>query len=82
MRDRLDRSKRLGQAIRFLSSSLSELRGLVPLIGILFVFIGFVSLMIDAFAGLQWLYILGLLLQNIGILIALVGLLLSEPLGK
>jgi hypothetical protein len=82
MRRYLDRSTLLSNAISFLSNSLARQRGLVPVIGISFIAVGFILLLMNVFVGAAVIEFFGILLQGTGILLALIGLLLAEPLGK
>jgi flagellar motor component MotA len=82
MRRWLDESKQIARLIDTLSNSLAKRQGLVPLIGILLALIGFIILLVNIFVPHRALELVGLSLQSIGIIAALIGLLLSEPLGK
>lgn len=82
MRDRIDRSRRIGRLIEFLSNSLAQQRGLVPVIGLLITIIGWLILLVSVFVQNRFVEFSGLFLQGIGIIAALIGLLLSEPLGR
>jgi hypothetical protein len=79
---RIDRSSWLAKLIASLSEFMSKRRGLPVVIGIGLVIISFVIQIFDVYSDSQLLHLLGVVIQNIGILIALIGLLLSEPLGK
>jgi hypothetical protein len=78
----LDRSPRINRLINFLSNSLAKQQGLVPLVGIALATLGLVLLLINVMATSRILEFAGLFLQGVGILLSLIGLLLSEPLGK
>lgn len=82
MRKQLDRSKLLSNIISFMSNSLAKQQGLVPVIGISLFIIGLILLLINVFVSVRILEFLGILLQGFGVLAALIGLLLTEPLGK
>ena len=68
MLQRLDESKALNQIIKFASNSLAEQRGLVPVIGIGIMFVGFLLLLIQVFMGAStaklWIEFFGVLLQG------------------
>jgi hypothetical protein len=79
---RLDRSPALARIIASVSEFMAKRRGLPVVIGIIIVILSFLVQLIDAFAPSRFLNILGIVMQNSGILIALIGLLLAEALGK
>jgi len=79
---RIDQSPTLNQLIKWLSNSLARQRGLVPIVGVALVLVGWLLLLVNVFFDSRWLEFPGVLLQGLGILAALVGLLLAEPLGK
>lgn len=79
---RIDRSPLLARWIEHLSTFLARRRGLPVVAGILLVVISFVLQLLDVYAASQAVRLLAVIFQNIGILLALVGLLLAEPLGK
>jgi len=79
---RVDRSPLLARWIERLSTFLARRRGLPVVAGIVLVILSFVLQLLDVFAASQVLRLLSVILQNVGILLALIGLLLAEPLGK
>jgi uncharacterized membrane protein len=79
---RINHSPALAHFIEFISEFMSKRRGLPIVIGIGIVVISFIIQLIDFVAPSRLLQLLGLITLNIGILTALIGLLLSEPLGK
>ncbi len=79
---RIDRSALLARWIERLSTFLARRRGLPVVVGILLVIVSFGLQVLDIYAASQGLRLLAVVLQNIGILLALIGLLLAEPLGK
>ncbi|MBI5669859.1 MAG: hypothetical protein HZC41_17825 [Chloroflexi bacterium] len=79
---RIDRSPFLARWIERLSTFLARRRGLPVVIGILLVVVSFVLQVVDVYAVSQALRLLAVVFQNVGILLALIGLLLAEPLGK
>ncbi len=79
---RIDQSPRLAQLIASLSEFMAKRRGLPVVIGIGLVVISFIIQLIDVYSVSPTLRLLGVITQNVGILTALIGLLLSDPLGK
>jgi hypothetical protein len=51
-------------------------------VGIFLIVISFVIQLLDVYAESKVLHLVGVVAQNTGILVALVGLLFAEPLGK
>ncbi len=82
MRRQLDRSKWIAELIQGLSTRLSRQGGLLPLIGVLLVILSFVLQVVDVFAINRWVELVGVVLLNLGIIVALIGLLLREALGS
>ncbi len=81
MRTALDNSKILYRFIAFVSEVLAARRGLLPLIGIGMTIVGFVLLLVNVFLSHWSVELAGVLFQGLGVIIALIGLLLIEPLG-
>lgn len=81
MRGFLDGSRPLYRFIAFISEALAARRGLLPLIGIGLTIVGFILLIANVFATHWVVELAGVLFQGLGIIIALIGLLLIEPLG-
>lgn len=78
----IDRSPRLSRFIEALSEFMAKRRGLPVVLGIGLVIISFVLQILDIYAESQGLRLAGVITLNIGVLLALIGLLLSDPLGK
>jgi hypothetical protein len=78
----LDQSPHLSKLISRISTLLAKQRGLPVVIGIVVIVVGFGFQLIAAYTGSRLLDILGLIAHNLGVLIALIGLLLADPLGK
>jgi hypothetical protein len=82
----IDRSKTLSRSLEGMSNSLAKRRGLLPIIGVLFVVISFIiRLIMPLTVGTPAFGILDLLwtiTHHLGIIIALIGILLIEPLGR
>jgi hypothetical protein len=79
---RIDRSVFLSRAIDRISHLAARQRGLPAVIGILMVFTGFVLQMVTFFTPSPPLAFLAIVLNGLGVITALVGLLLAQPLGK
>jgi len=82
MRKWLDQDEGLSELIRNLSNGLAKQQGLIPVIGIAAAVLGLLFLLANVFVGNSLLAFLGILLQGGGIIAALIGLLLIEPLGQ
>lgn len=79
---RIDRSSSLARLIEWISDFLARRRGLPVVIGIVLVVVSFVIQVINVSANSQVLQLAGVVIEHIGVLIALIGMLLSQPLGK
>ncbi len=79
---RVDQSRRLARLIEFVSSFLARRRGLPVVIGIALVIVSFVFQLVNVYVRSQFIELVTIIAQNVGILTALIGLLLAEPLGK
>lgn len=79
---RIDRSPGLAKFIVSLSEFMAKRRGLPVVIGIAIVIISFVLQLVDVFVDSQLLSLLGVITLFVGVLTALIGLLLADPLGK
>ena len=78
----LDRNERLLGLVKWLSTSLARNRGLPVVAGIGLVIVAFILQTINVYADSQLLELLGVIVQHVGILTALIGLVMAEPLGK
>jgi membrane-bound ClpP family serine protease len=78
----IDQNQRLLDLIKWLSNVVARQRGLPVVMGVLLVIIGFIFQVIEVFAPSTLINLLGVIFHNIGILTALIGLLMAEPLGK
>jgi xanthosine utilization system XapX-like protein len=65
-----------------MSEFMARRRGLPIVIGIVVAALGFVFLLLNHLSPSPALSILGIIGQNVGTIIALIGLLLSDALGK
>jgi len=79
---RINESEALAKFIANLSEFMSKRRGLPVVIGIGIVIVSFVLQIFDVYSDSQLLELISVITLNVGILTALIGLLLSEPLGK
>lgn len=79
---RIDRSPRLAKLIEQLSSFLAKRRGLPVIIGIALIVVGFIIQLVEVYVPSQFLEVVRIVAHNVGILAALIGLLMTEPLGK
>lgn len=79
---RIDESQWLASQIERLSNVLARRRGLPVVIGIILIVASLVLQTIDTFSPSEALKFVGLLSLHLGLLGALIGLLLAEPLGK
>ncbi len=82
MLKKIDSSQVLVRFLERLSTLLARRRGLPAVIGILLIALGFGVELINIGMDLQSLEVIQIILRNIGVLIALIGLLLAEPLGE
>jgi hypothetical protein len=78
----LDRNTQLLRLVKWLSTSLARHRGLPVVVGIALVIVSFVLQTINVYNPSQILALLGVIAHHVGLLVALIGLLLAEPLGK
>jgi len=79
---RLDQSATLSRLLERISTLMAKQRGLPVVVGITLVVIGFVLQVVDFYAPQLRLELLGIIAHSGGVLIALIGLLLADPLGK
>ncbi len=78
----VDRSPALSKLIEKLSTLLARQRGLPIVIGVVLVVVGFIIQLLEVYTASRFLELLGVIFHNLGVLIALIGFLLAEPLGK
>lgn len=78
----LDRSRRISRLLERTSSSLARRRGLLPILGVLLIIISFVIHLVGLAAPSPTLALLWSITHHVGLLLALIGLLLIEPLGR
>ncbi len=82
MLKRLDKSPLLLRTLAFLSNFLAKQRGLPAVIGVVFIIVSLIVQTINVSADSVFLEYVGILTHHVGVLIAIIGLLLSNPLGK
>lgn len=80
--EKLNRSQRLGRLISFFAGRLANYRGAPIVLGILLVFISLGIQIVAVLTALKGLLLAGIIILHIAIIIALLGVLLAEPLGK
>jgi hypothetical protein len=79
---RFDRSPAIARLLETTSSSLARRRGLPILIGIVLIAISFIVQLIDLGVGSPILGLIWTVTHHVGLLAALIGILLIEPLGR
>jgi hypothetical protein len=77
----IDRSPALSKLLESLSSSLAKRRGLTIVIGVALVIVSFVVQLIHFVAPLPILDVIWSITHHLGLIIALIGIMLVEPLG-
>lgn len=79
---RIDRSPTLARLLERLSAALARQRGLPIVLGVLLVAVSFVVQMINVYNPSQTLDLIWTITHHLGLLLALIGLLIVEPLGQ
>jgi hypothetical protein len=79
---RVDRSVRLSRLLDRTSDTVSRQRGLPVVIGIVLVIVSFILQSVNVFADSNFLALLGVIALHLGVLTALIGLLMVNPLGR
>ena len=79
---RIDRSPTLARFLERLSATLARQRGLPVIIGVLLIAISFVVQLVNVYAPSQTLDLVWTITHHLGLIIALIGLLLVQPLGN
>lgn len=77
----IDESSFLSRILDNLSSGTAQRRGLPILIGIVLFIVGFVIQLVNFFLEVPALELIAILLNGVGLITALIGILLSAPLG-
>lgn len=79
---RIDQSTFLIRRLEWLSTFLARRRGLPIIIGIALIAVGAIFEVVNIAAGSSALHVVHVVMHNVGLIAALIGLLLSEPLGR
>jgi hypothetical protein len=79
---RIDRSPAIARLLENLSAAMARQRGLPIVIGVLLVAVSFVIQLINVSNPSQTLDFLWTITHHVGLLFALIGLLMVEPLGQ
>lgn len=79
---RIDRSPALARMLERLSATLARQRGLPVVIGVLLIGVSFVVHLIGMAAPSQLLGLIWSITHHLGLIVAFVGLLMIEPLGR
>lgn len=79
---RIDQSQVLTRLLNWFSNFLAKQRGLPVVFAVVLIVIGFVVQLLALYVDSQALRVLAVVTHNLGVLIALIGLLLIVPLGK
>lgn len=82
MLKKIDASQFLVKLLERLSTLLARRRGLPAVIGIILIIMGFGLELANVGINSPSLELIHIILRNGGVLVALIGLLLSEPLGQ
>jgi hypothetical protein len=82
MYKRIDESPFLIKVLKKLSTTIAKQRGLPVVIGIGLIIIGFVVQLLNVAIGSPILEVVHILAHNIGLLSALIGFALSQPIGN
>jgi len=78
---RIDSSPVLSRFLARFTERMAKQRGLPVVIGIFLVIVSLVIQSINVYANSQTLELIGVIVQHVGLLTALIGLLVSEVLG-
>jgi hypothetical protein len=81
MYKRIDESPFLIKVLRKLSATIAKQRGLPVVIGIGLIIVGFIVQLVNVAIGSPILEVIHILAHNIGLLSALIGFALSQPIG-
>jgi vacuolar-type H+-ATPase subunit I/STV1 len=78
---RIDSSPGLSRLLARVTEGMAKRRGLPVVIGIFLVIVSFIVQGVNVYANSQTLELIGVIIQHVGLLTALIGLLVSEVLG-
>jgi hypothetical protein len=79
---RLDRSRWLSKRLAQISNTWARRRGLPIVLGIALVMVGFTFQVVDVYSEARLIELSGVVCVNLGVLIALIGVVMVNPLGK
>jgi hypothetical protein len=79
---KVDRSPTLARMLESMSTNLARRRGLPIVIGVLLIGVSFVVDLVNMAAPAAWLDLAWSITHHVGLLTALIGILLVEPLGR
>jgi hypothetical protein len=79
---RIDESRLLARLLEGTSNFLARYRGLPIITGIILIVVSLVVQSADVYLESRMLTLVGVITHNLGVLIALIGLLVSTPIGK
>jgi hypothetical protein len=79
---RIDRSRTIARWLEWVSSTLARQRGLPVVAGVGFIAFSFVVSVVNIYVDSQILELVWSVTHHLGLIVALAGLLLVEPLGK
>ena len=79
---KIDQSPALARLIEWLSTTRAKQRGLPIVVGVILIAISFVFQLIGVYANSQVIDLLWGITHHLGLIIAFIGVLLVEPLGK
>lgn len=79
---RIDQSSHLSRLLERLSSILARQRGLPTVIGLILIIMSFIIHLIGINSPSQTLTVLWSITHHVGLIFALIGLLLVQPLGR
>lgn len=79
---RIDRSPSLSRLLEQVSTSLAQQRGLPVIIGLVFIIVAFIVQIVSIAFPSPLLELVWAIALHVGLIIALIGLLLVQPLGQ
>jgi hypothetical protein len=77
----IDRNEWLINLLKNASAYLSRNRGLPMVVGVVLVIFGALIQIIAVYSDARWIDVVAVIVHNVGLLSALIGFLLAEPLG-
>lgn len=78
----IDQSPLLSRLIQSLAEQVARRRGLPVIIGVFLIIISLIVQSVNVYADSQALELIGVIVHHIGLLMGLIGLLVSEALGR